>query len=92
MSRNRWHILPPLPEQHTLNALYAPLLAQLLFNRGIYQTDKAESFFSADKHICTDPWLLPDIDKAVTRIQKAILSGEQIAVYGDFDVDGISAT
>ena len=35
---------------------------------------------------------MPDIEKAIQRIQKALLSGEKIAVYGDFDVDGISAT
>jgi len=92
LSRSRWNLLPQLPERHALKDTYAPLVAQLLFNRGLDQITKAESFFSTDKRLCGDPWLMPDIDKAVSRIQKAILRGEKIAIYGDFDVDGISAT
>ena len=92
MSRSRWNILAPLPQGHALRESFTPLMAQLLFNRGLDQTAKAEAFFSADKRLCGDPWQLQDIDKAVTRIQQAILSGEQMAIYGDFDVDGISAT
>ena len=92
MSRSRWRIMPPLPAGHAFAATYTPLMAQLLFNRGLDHPAKAEAFFNVDKRLCGDPWQMPDIDKAVQRIQTAILGGEQIAVYGDFDVDGISAT
>jgi single-stranded-DNA-specific exonuclease len=51
-----------------------------------------ESFLAADERLVNDPFLLPDMDKAVSRIYRALLSGEHIAVFGDFDVDGITAT
>ena len=47
---------------------------------------------SADERLSGDPFLLPDMQPAVTRIYRALLSGENIAIYGDFDVDGITAT
>ena len=93
MNRCRWRVLPAVPAGHPLNAsYYPPLLRQLLYNRGLSDTAAAEAFFKADDRLAGDPWLMPDIEKAVQRIQKALLGGEKIAVYGDFDVDGISAT
>jgi single-stranded-DNA-specific exonuclease len=47
---------------------------------------------SADERLSGDPFLLPDMQPAVARIYRALLSGENIAIYGDFDVDGITAT
>jgi len=49
-------------------------------------------FLAADKRLSGDPWLLPDMHQAVARIYRALLSGENIAIYGDFDVDGITGT
>jgi single-stranded-DNA-specific exonuclease len=93
LNRCRWRVLPQVPAGHPINAAeYSPLLKQLLYNRGLTEPDLAEAFFNADSRLSGDPWLLPDIEKAIQRIQKALLSGEKIAVYGDFDVDGISAT
>jgi len=93
LNRCRWHVLPQVPAGHPINATeYSPLLKQLLYNRGLTDPDMAEAFFNADSRLSGDPWLLPDIEKAIQRIQKALLCGEKIAVYGDFDVDGISAT
>jgi single-stranded-DNA-specific exonuclease len=93
LNRSRWHILPRVPSGHPIdNTEYSPLLKQLLYNRGLIEPNLAEAFFNADSSLGGDPWLLPDIDKAVQRIQKALLTGEKIAIYGDFDVDGISAT
>ncbi|MCL2615919.1 MAG: hypothetical protein FWD30_03875, partial [Dehalococcoidia bacterium] len=60
MSRSRWNILAPLPQGHALRESFTPLMAQLLFNRGLDQTAKAEAFFSADMRLCGDPWQLPD--------------------------------
>jgi single-stranded-DNA-specific exonuclease len=89
----RWRVLPEIPAGHPLNKTkYPPLLKQLLFNRGLTEPDAAELFLATDSRLSASPWTLPDIDKAVGRIQRALLSGEQIAIYGDFDVDGISAT
>ncbi len=47
---------------------------------------------AADERLSGDPFLLPDMQPAVARIYRALLSGENIAIYGDFDVDGITAT
>ncbi|GAI38109.1 unnamed protein product, partial [marine sediment metagenome] len=47
---------------------------------------------SADERLSGNPFLLPDMQQAVARIYRALLSGENIAIYGDFDVDGITAT
>jgi single-stranded-DNA-specific exonuclease len=53
---------------------------------------QVESFINADERLQGDPFWLPDMHLAVSRIYKALLSGEKIAVYGDFDADGITAT
>ncbi len=69
-----------------------PLLVQLLHNRGIVDPAEFEPFLVADERLAHAPLLLPDIDKAVTRILRALLGDELIAVYGDFDADGITGT
>jgi len=69
-----------------------PLVAQLLHNRGISEPAEVEIFLSADKRLEVDPFLLPDMHQAVSRIYQALFSGEKIAIYGDFDADGITAT
>ena len=69
-----------------------PLVAQLLHNRGISEPSQVELFLSADARLEVDPFLLTDMPQAVNRIYQALLSGEKIAIYGDFDADGITAT
>ncbi|MFC1925962.1 single-stranded-DNA-specific exonuclease RecJ [Chloroflexota bacterium] len=66
-----------------------PLAAQLLHNRGITDPTEAEAFLRGDERLQGDPFLLPDMEKAVARIYQALLGGELIAIYGDFDADGI---
>jgi single-stranded-DNA-specific exonuclease len=68
------------------------LMNQILFNRGITDIGELASFLAADTRLSHDPLLLPDMETAVIRIYRALLAGEKIAVYGDYDVDGISAT
>ena len=93
MNRYRWNLLPLAPDRHLANIPGAPpLLAQLLYNRGVREPSQLEPFITADKRLSGDPSLLPDMTLAVTRIYRALLSGENIAIYGDFDADGISAT
>lgn len=70
----------------------SPLLVQLLYNRGISDPNQYESFLAADERLSFDPFLLPDIQPAVNRIYHALSRGEEIAVYGDFDVDGVTST
>jgi len=71
---------------------FPPLISQLLFNRGIAEPAQSELFVSGDKRLSGDPFLLPDMHQAIARIYQSLLSGENIVIYGDFDVDGISAT
>lgn len=85
--------MPPcLPAEQLAGTGLSPLMAQLLYNRGITDPAQIDSFLAADENLLNDPFLLPDIEKAVDRISDALLSGERIAIYGDFDADGITAT
>ncbi len=92
MNHSHWNLLPPVPENVLHASAFPPLISQLLFNRGIAEPAQSELFVSGDKRLSGDPFLLPDMHQAVARIYQALLSGENIAIYGDFDVDGISAT
>ena len=93
MNHKRWHILPPVPRGHPLvKCGLPPLMTQILFNRGLADAAQVEPFLRVDQRLSSDPFLLPDMDKAVTRIYRAILGGEKIAIYGDFDADGITST
>lgn len=87
----KWKILPPPPPEH-LYAGIPPLVAQLLYNRGIIDPADAEMFLAGDKRLENDPALLPEMGKAVARVMRAVLGGQTIAVFGDFDVDGVTAT
>jgi single-stranded-DNA-specific exonuclease len=88
--RARWRVLPPVPEDYLNASGQPPLIAQLLYNRGVEPRDTA-AFLTVDQRLEGNPFLLPDISQAVSRIYKAVLGREKIAVYGDFDVDGVTA-
>lgn len=93
MSHSRWNLLPPVPDNHLfINSGLSPLIAQLLYNRGLTEPSQLKSFIAADDSLSGDPYLMPDMHQAVARIYQALLSGENIAIYGDFDTDGITAT
>lgn len=93
MEHSRWRLLPPIPEETlTDNPDFPPLILQLLYNRGLTEPSRWRSFIAGDESQFADPFLLPDIPRAVNRLYRALLSGEKIAIYGDFDADGISAT
>lgn len=69
-----------------------PLIAELLFRRGMCSEEDIRNFFVPQMQHQYDPFLFPDMDKAVTRILEAIENGERITVFGDYDVDGTTAT
>lgn len=67
------------------------LLAQILVNREITQDEQIRTFLEPTRNDFYDPFLLPDMEKAVDRIIEAIKSNEKVMIYGDYDVDGITS-
>ena len=82
-------------EAGAVNALvgsgYAPLAAMVLASRGIGDDRQARSYLDCNAPLL-DPFLMTDMDKAAGRVGLAMSRGEKIAVFGDYDVDGITAT
>ena len=70
----------------------SPLVAKIIYMRGIRDDISIENFIKKDFSGFHDPFLLPDMEAAVDFIYDAVNSGKKIAVYGDYDVDGITAT
>ena len=68
-----------------------PVVAALLVNRGIAEPESARRFLSPSWDDLHDPWLLPDVDKAVARLAAALENGERIFVHGDYDADGVTS-
>ena len=66
-------------------------ISELLVQRGITTVEEAEKFFHPSLRDLHDPFLMPDMDKAVDRLNRAMGSKEKIMVYGDYDVDGTTA-
>lgn len=91
MSHTHWNLLPPSSQVLDIPGVH-PLVIQLLHNRGITEPEEIEIFLANDRRLELDPNLIPDIAPAVLRTHQALLSGEKIAIYGDFDADGITAT
>jgi len=80
-------------EERLANGLrISRVLAQLLINRDVRDVETGRAFLQPQLSGLHDPWLLPDMERASDRIRDAIRSGEKIVIYGDYDVDGISAT
>lgn len=70
---------------------YSEVFAKLLYNRGLTTKEAAERFLKSEDAVFHDPYLLNDIDIAVERIKKAVENKERIAIYGDYDVDGVTS-
>lgn len=91
----RW-TLKPKPNSNKVKALAAQLkvdelIAMLLVQRGIETFEQARQFFRPKLDDLHDPYLMKDMHKAVFRIEAAIENGENIMVFGDYDVDGTTA-
>ena len=82
---------PVIPEA-LLAAGYTPLLAAMLHVRGIDTAEQARAFLHGGEDQLHDPMLLKGMDRAVERLRRAIDTGESVAVFGDYDVDGITST
>ncbi len=91
----RWQLLPEgnqaLIDQLAKELSIHRVLATLLVRRGIKNFSEARDFFRPTLEQLHNPMLMRDMEKAVARIEKALLSGEKILVYGDYDVDGTTA-
>ena len=70
----------------------APLIGQILWGRGIRSAKEAQTFLHPEDEPFHDPFLMMDMERSAERIWNAIHSGEQIVVYGDYDVDGMTST
>ena len=91
----RW-TLKTAPNKKKVNQLsndlsVDPILASLLVQRNIDSFKKAKEFFRPSLEDLHDPFLLKDMDRAVSRIEKAIIDNENILIYGDYDVDGTTS-
>lgn len=91
----RWNFKPqpdPGKVKHLQEVLNVdPLTAGLLVQRGVEDYEQARLFFKPTLDDLHDPFLMKDMDKAVKRIENAIQNGENILVFGDYDVDGTTA-
>jgi single-stranded-DNA-specific exonuclease len=89
----RWTISPRITSQASsdLNA-FPPILQQILFNRGMGTDAEARAFLRAQPNFNSDPFQFTGMQTAVERIQYALAHQEPIAIYGDYDVDGVTAT
>ena len=94
MIYSKWNIPqgPPVIPDALLDAGFSPLLAAVLFVRGKGTLEEAQKFLNVDESLLGDPGLLEDMNNAVMRLQRAIDARETVAVYGDYDVDGITST
>ncbi len=94
MKFKKWTIGTPKEQDVALlrSAGYPYLLSTVLAARGISTVEDAAEFLDRERSLTISPMLMRDMDKAVERIQRAIAGGETVAVFGDYDVDGITST
>src|SRR5581483_7701387 len=89
----RWLVSPPITPQADENlSAFPPILRQLLFNRGYATEAEARVFLKAEPDFNADPFQIKDMGAAIDRIRFAIEHREPIAIYGDYDVDGVTAS
>ncbi len=94
MKFRKWDMAAPDPAalQTLRKAGYPSLLASVLAARGVRTLEEARAALAEEKRLSVSPLLMKDMDKAVERIQRAVRDGETVAVFGDYDVDGITST
>ncbi|HUU41839.1 MAG TPA: hypothetical protein VMW42_12960, partial [Desulfatiglandales bacterium] len=88
-----WHIKddPPGASRLAEEAGISKLLASLLIHRGVSSPDSAKAFLFPRLRDLSDPFLIKDMDRAVELIAGFIKDRKKITIYGDYDVDGITA-
>ncbi len=91
----RWSLAPSQPllaSQLAAPLGISPLLAQCLLNRGLSEPDVIARFLQPRLKNLADPFLLPNMEQAVTRLLQARERGEALVIFGDYDVDGVTST
>ena len=93
--KKEWLILEQKPEkarQLAMEAGISPVVAQILLNRQIHDAQKAKEFLFPKLGDLIVPEEMPGIEAAIERIERAVRDKEKVTIYGDYDVDGITAT
>jgi len=91
----KWHLLKPdaeMAEKLSASLHCHPITAAILINRNLTSAEAASNFLTPALRKIRSPFALQDMDVAVKRIYRAITENEKILVFGDYDVDGITAT
>lgn len=93
--QKRW-VLKPKNDSNKISKIQSelgvtPIVARLLVNRGIDTFEQSKAFFRPSLEELPDPFLMKDMDIAISRIERAIGNNEKILIYGDYDVDGTTA-
>ncbi len=94
---NKWNYQPPTNEEILLRDKLAeelelsPVISLLLVRRGLISAEAIRKYFKPNLEDLEDPFLMPDMDKAVQRLNHALGHKEKILIYGDYDVDGTTA-
>ncbi len=93
LQRKKWKLSPRMdPGSVPALADYPPIFQQILYNRGIVTNTSVDEYLFGTNFVHPDPFLLSGMVKAVDRINLAINRNEKMIVYGDYDVDGVTAT
>lgn len=79
------------PDQYDSNDDFPPILRHLIRQRGLPDGDQLQSFLRPKLRELADPFLIPEMDRAVERILAAVDHGQKVCVYGDYDVDGVTS-
>ena len=94
MKYERW-LIPETDDaavEALMDAGYPYLVSTVLASRGVVTPEQAAAHLDRERSLVYSPFLMRDMDKAVARIDRALAGGETIAVFGDYDVDGITST
>jgi single-stranded-DNA-specific exonuclease len=89
----RWLISPQITQRAKEDlAAYSPIMRQILFNRGYTNEETAQSYLNAKANFDPSPFQMIGVAATVERLHSALEKKEQIVIYGDYDVDGVTAT
>lgn len=93
-SRTKWKLNEPIADQEKVTDLstalsLSPLFIELCLQRGLDSKEKIENFMQPNETWIYDPYLMYDMERAVSRITEAVEQGEQITIYGDYDAGAI---